>query len=238
MASSNMDLAEVGALVGDPARANILSARMDGRALTPTELADVAGVTPQTTSGHLARLTQANLLALVKRGRNRYYRLASPLVGNMLEGVMAVAAVQLPVRQRTPSRIDDEMRAARTCYDHVAGRLGVGLANALTARGHIILAADGGEVTDAGLAFLAAFGIDLSEAKGRQRAFCRPCLDWSERRCHIAGAVGAALCARALELHWIERRAHTRALTITPKGQRGFADTFGVALSRAEEGTG
>jgi DNA-binding transcriptional ArsR family regulator len=228
MASSNMDLAEVGALVGDPARANILSALMDGRALTATELAKIAGVTPQTTSGHLVRLTQANLLALEKQGRHRYYRLASPLVGSMLEGVMAVAALQLPVRPRPRSRIDDEMRTARTCYDHVAGRLGVGLTSALAERSHIVLAEDGGEVTETGLTFLAAFGVELAKAKGSRRAFCRPCLDWSERRYHVAGTVGAALCKRFLELRWIETRPNTRALSITNEGQRGFAETFGL----------
>jgi len=231
MTSSNLDLAEIGALIGDPARANMLAALADGRALTASELSYIARVTPQTTSGHLAKLLAANLLALAKQGRPRYYRLASPLVAEMLESIMAVAAVQLPPRRGLPSRLDQEMRTARTCYDHLAGRLGVGLAEALGARGQIILTEDGGEVTEAGMRFLGGFGADLAPLKGSRRPFCRPCLDWSERRWHIAGMVGAALCRRCLELGWIERRSDSRAVAITAAGRQGFAETFGLSLA-------
>jgi DNA-binding transcriptional ArsR family regulator len=232
MTLQNLDMAMVGALIGDPARANILAALMDGRALTATELAYIAGVAPQTASGHLAKLADANLLALEKQGRHRYYRVASPLVGRMLEGIMAVAAVQVPPRLRTVSRIDEHMCTARTCYDHIAGRLGVGMADALVERGLIVLAEDGGEVTEPGAAFFSSFGVDLAIRRKSHRAFCRPCLDWSERRSHIAGVIGAALCKRCLDLGWIERRRDTRALVITSNGRRGFAETFGVQLPR------
>ena len=225
-----IDLAEIGALIGDPARANILAALMDGRALTAGELAYLAGVAPQTASGHLAKLAGANLLALAKQGRHRYYRLASPLVGYMLESILAVAAVQLPPRRRLPSRVEEEMRTARTCYDHIAGRLGVGIADALTEAGHVVLAEVGGEVTPGGTAFLAELGVEFTVRKGSTRAFCRACLDWTERRPHIAGAVGAALCGRFLDLGWIERRRDTRALRITADGERGFTETFGFQL--------
>jgi DNA-binding transcriptional ArsR family regulator len=231
MSTVTVDLAEVGALVGDPARANILAALMDGRALTASELAYVAGVAPQTASGHLAKLATANLLALTKQGRHRYYRLASPVVGHMLEGILAVAALHLPPR-RGP-RIDEPMRTARTCYDHIAGRLGVGIADALTEQGHVLLAEDGGEVTPDGAAFLAALGVDLAARKGSTRAYCRACLDWSERRPHIAGLLGAAMCRRFLDLGWVERRRDTRALTISAKGARNFADSFGFRLPGA-----
>jgi DNA-binding transcriptional ArsR family regulator len=231
MSSPHLDLAELGALLGDPARASMLTALIGGRALTATELAQLAGVAPQTASGHLAKLRQANLLDLRKQGKHRYYRVASPLVASMLESVMSVAAVQLPPRRLSASRLDAGMRAARTCYDHIAGRLGVAIAEALIARDYVLLAEDGGEVTPAGADFLAAFGAAVSP-KGLRRVFCRPCLDWSERRWHIAGAVGAALCNRCIDLHWIERRENTRALTITPKGCRGFADHFGVSLDQ------
>jgi DNA-binding transcriptional ArsR family regulator len=231
MSTPHLDMAELGALLGDPARASILTALIDGRALTATELAEVAGVAPQTASGHLAKLAAANLLDLRKRGRHRYYRLASPLVASMLESVMSVAAMQLPPRRTPSSRLDEGMRTARTCYDHIAGRLGVAIADTLVTRGYVLLADDGGEVTPAGADFLAAFGAALSR-KGLRRVFCRPCLDWSERRWHLAGAVGAALCNRCIDLHWIERAQGTRALTITPKGRRGFADNFGVILNQ------
>jgi DNA-binding transcriptional ArsR family regulator len=229
MASANT-LAEIGALMGDGARANIMAALMGGQALTASELAFRAGVTAQTTSGHLAKLTEAGLLSLARQGRHRYYRLASPLVGRMLEAVMAVASVQSPPRYRPPSRIDDDLRQARTCYDHLAGRLGVALADALTGRGYVELGEDGGGTTKRGEKFLTRWGIDLAEAASLRRSFCRPCLDWSERRPHIAGSLGARLADRCLELDWVRRRKDSRALTITRRGTEGFRDLLGIRL--------
>ena len=226
MISLNPRIAEVAALIGDPARTNMLAALMDGRALTASELAHVARVSPQTASGHLGKLAIAELLAMEKQGRHRYYRLASPLVGQMLEGIMAVAGAQ--TRPLRPTRIEDEMRLARTCYDHIAGRLGVALADRLTGEGHVAFLPDGGEVTPSGFDFLASFGVTL--AGPARRIFCRPCLDWSERRPHIAGKVGAQLCARVLALGWVKRRANTRALEITRAGREGFAARFGIDL--------
>lgn len=223
--SDTSRMASVAALLGDPARANILNALMDGRALTAKELAYAAHVSPQTTSGHLARLTDASLLAAEKQGRHRYFRLASPLVGQMLESVMAVAG---PEPRRTTWRGGDALRTARTCYDHLAGRLGVALADSLSDAGHVALSHDGGEVTDRGHAFLCDFGAEPAAGK---RVFCRPCLDWSERRPHIAGRLGAALASRCLELGWIARQRDSRAVTITPIGARGFAERFGFHLA-------
>ena len=217
-------MARVAGLIGDPARANILTALLDGRALTAKELAFAARVSPSTTSGHLARLTDADLLAVEKQGRHRYFRLASPLVGQMLEAVMAVAGP-------APTSIwrgSEALRNARTCYDHLAGRLGVALADSLTRSGHVALSADGGEVTDTGHAFLCEFGAEPAPGK---RVFCRPCLDWSERRPHIAGRLGAALAARCLERGWIARQRDSRAVTITPAGSSGFSETFGIDLN-------
>jgi DNA-binding transcriptional ArsR family regulator len=229
MSASQPSIAEVAALVGNPARANVLMALLDGRALTATELAHAAGVSPQTTSGHLAKMTEARLLALTKQGRNAYYRLASPLIGQMLEGIMAVAAGG-PPRYRPRWHGDDALRAARTCYDHLAGQLGVALADALAERELLVLADDGGVVTPAGEDFLSTFGIDLRALSHGRRTFCRPCLDWSERRFHLAGAVGAELASRCFELDWIARVRDTRAVAITSKGQQGFAATFGVSV--------
>lgn len=231
MSAINLTFAEIGALIGDPARANILVTLMDGRALTAGELAYVARVTPQTASGHLAKLSEANLLRCERRGRYRYYRLGSAQVGSMIESVMAVAAVQLPPRRSLPSRIDEGMRTARSCYDHIAGRLGVGIAAALIARDHVHLAEDGGEITEAGMRFLDAFGARMPQPGDSRRPFCRACLDWSERRWHLAGALGAALLARCLELGWIARQRDSRVLAIPSAGERGFADTFGIDLS-------
>jgi DNA-binding transcriptional ArsR family regulator len=227
--STPIDLATIAALLGDPARANILCALQDGRAQTATELAYVAGVSPQTTSGHLAKLTEARLLTLQKQGRHRYYALASPLVGRMLEAVMAVAAVG-PPRHRSPSKLDDALRRARTCYDHLAGRLGVALADALVAQSSIVLGEDGGQVTRKGRKVLTGFGLDLNDTGRQRRTFCRPCLDWSERRPHLAGALGAALTSRCFELGWLGQLRDSRAVSITKIGQSGFAETFGLTL--------
>src|SRR3984893_3362927 len=157
MEAIQQSLAEVAALIGNPTRANMLTALLDGRALTASELAYAAGVAPQTASGHLAKLTQGRLLALTRQGRHSYYRLASPLIGGMLESIMAVAA-DGPPRYQPRWRGGDALRNARTCYDHLAGRLGVRLADALVARDHVALSADGGVVTRAGEEFFRRFG--------------------------------------------------------------------------------
>jgi len=222
-------IAATASLLGDAARANILAALMDGRALTAKELAFAAHVSPQTTSGHLGKLTEAGLLIPHKQGRHRYYRLASPLVGQMLEGILAVSATidARPPAHRSTWRGGEALRNARSCYDHLAGRLGVGLADSLCERELVALTPDGGEVTAAGHRFLRDFGAEPEPGK---RVFCRPCLDWSERRPHIAGRLGAALAARCFELGWIQRQRDTRAVAITEIGRAGLAERFSVHL--------
>jgi DNA-binding transcriptional ArsR family regulator len=217
-------IAQAASLVGDPARANMLAALIDGRALTASELAFVSGVSPQTASGHLAKLSDARLLALEKQGRHRYFRLASPLVAHMLEAIMVVAQ-DSPARQPKYWRGGEALRVARSCYDHMAGRIAVGITDSLLQRGHIVFDTDGGEVTAAGHAFLEGAGICLT-ASSKRRTFCRPRLDWSERRPHLAGVAGAALLSHALARGWVERMRDSRALLVTPAGQRGFAETF------------
>jgi DNA-binding transcriptional ArsR family regulator len=222
-------VAEIAALVGNPARANILMALIDGRALTATELAYVAGVSPQTTSEHLAKLREANLLTLAKQGRHCYFRLGSPKVARMIEGIMVVAA-DGPRSYRPRWNGDDQLRNARTCYDHIAGRLGVALTDALKRRKHIVLTDDGGLLTRAGEKHLASFGIKLDEMRKGRRTFCRPCLDWSERRPHLAGALATAFAERCFDLGWISRIRDSRALKISAKGEAGFHEVFGVTL--------
>src|SRR5258708_8063604 len=226
--SEVLDLAAVAALVGDPARANILCALMDGRALTAGELAYAAHVSPQTASGHLGKLAVARLIVPTPQGRHRYFRLAGPHIAAMLESIMEVAAIA-PPRCR-PIRIADEMRTARLCFDHVAGRLGVALADVLCARDHIELGHDGGALTASGEAFLREFGIDVEKARHSRRIFCRPCIDWSERRPHLAGAVGAALAQRLFALRWIARVRDGRVLAVTPAGPPKPERAFGVRV--------
>jgi DNA-binding transcriptional ArsR family regulator len=227
--SNAPQIAEVASLVGDPARANILCALLGGRALTATELAYAAGVTPQTTSGHLGKLAAARLLVPMKQGRHRYYRLAGPHVGHMLESIMGVALAG-PPRFQPRTAADDKLRHARTCYDHIAGALGVGLAERLIEREYVILGEEAGEVTAAGAEFFTGLGVDLSRARSKRRVFCRPCLDWTERRPHIGGSVGAALATRCFELKWIERVRDGRALTVTPAGRRGLLEHFSLSV--------
>ncbi len=222
-------MAEVAALVGDPARANMLCALLGGRALTATELAFAARISPQTASAHLAKLLTARLVAVMPQGRHRYYRLAGPHIGHMLESIMNVA-LSGPPRFQPPSKLDQVLRHARTCYDHIAGVLGVGLADRLAEREFVILGNEAGEVTRAGADFLSGFGVDLSKARAKRRVFCRPCLDWTERRPHIGGAVGAALASRCFALGWIERLPDSRALAITPAGRQGLMETFALSV--------
>jgi hypothetical protein len=178
----------------------------------------------------IAKLTEGRLLALAKQGRHSYYRLASPLIATMLESIMAVAA-DGPARHQPRWRGGDALRNARTCYDHFTGRLGVALADALVEQKHIALSEDGGIVTPQGEAFFLSLGIDLRDRTRSRRPFCRPCLDWSERRTHLAGAVGAALAERCLELGWIGRIRDTRAVRVTPEGERGFRENFGISVA-------
>jgi hypothetical protein len=190
-------------------------------------LAYAARVSPQTASSHLGKLADARLLQVCKQGRYRYYRLASPLVAQMLEAVMVVAADRLP-RLRPSSKTAEELRAARTCYDHLAGRLGVALTEALEARGFIIMEPEGAEVTPQGMDFFAELGIEIDKLSKSRRPFCRLCLDWSERRYHVAGRLGALLLKFCLEHRWLERCSNGRALRITEVGARQFADVFEI----------
>jgi DNA-binding transcriptional ArsR family regulator len=227
-------IAEVAAVVGDPARAAMLTVLMDGRALTAAELAGVAGVTPQTASSHLARLLAAGLVVVRQQGRHRYHRLASPGVARILEGLMQHAAGD-DLGRRTPRTgpHDEALIRARTCYDHLAGRLGVAIADALVGQGYVEIDDESGLITDTGAKFFARVGILLpdSEMAGRRktRPLCRPCLDWSERRPHLAGGLGAALCTHGFEAGWLRHINGSRAVVITPKGLMAMKRIFGIA---------
>ena len=220
-------IAEIAALLGEPARATMLSALLDGRAMTAAELAFSARVTPQTASTHLGKLTEAGLLSAIKSGRHRYFRLASPKVVNMLDSIVVVALENRP-RYRPLSRQARELSAARICYDHLAGRLAVDIADFFAARQYIMPTDGAAEITAAGVRFLTGFGIDLFALGSIRRQFCRLCLDWTERRPHIAGAVGVALTKRFFDLGWAERVKQSRAVIVTEAGKRGFAETFGI----------
>jgi DNA-binding transcriptional ArsR family regulator len=223
-------IAEIAALVGDPARATMVSALLDGRALTASELASAARITPQTASTHLAKLTEAGLLSMVRSGRQRYFRLASPAVADMIDGIAAVVLEKRP-RYRPLSRQACALSAARICYNHLAGRLSVDLTDSFVAREYVVLDDEAAEITTAGTRFLTEFGIELPARRSTRSHFCRLCLDWTERRPHIAGAVGAAITTRYFDLGWLERIKRSHAVVVTPSGRRGFLKTFGIDTS-------
>src|SRR3984885_14768743 len=175
------------------------------------------------------RRPRARLFPRTPSGRHRYFRLASSRVAQMLESIVAVAGDNRP-RFRPLSRMATQLRAARGCYDHLAGQLGVRIADAMVARGYLVLEDDGGRITEAGARYLWDLGIDTRVAGQRRRYLCRACLDWTERRPHIGGAIGAALAERWLTLGWIARAKDSRAVSVTPAGERGSRDSLGMNL--------
>src|SRR3984893_16022968 len=223
------NLVEVAALVGDTARASMLNALLVGQSLTATELAYCANVSRSTASGHLSKLVAARLLTVTRKRRFSYYRIASPLVATMLKSMKVVAAIEVPPRHQPRSANDDALRFARSCYDHLAGQVGVAVTDALVAMGHIVLTDEGGEVTSSGGCFLSAFGADLRPRT--RRIFCPPCRDWSERRYHLKGLVGARILDRLLELGWLKCVSGSRALQLTSSGRAGLSEIFQIEIN-------
>jgi DNA-binding transcriptional ArsR family regulator len=224
------DIAPVAALVADPARAAMLGALLSGSALAAGELSQVAGIRPATASAHLARLLDGGLVTMTRQGRHRYYRLSGHEVASVLEAISQISPVR-PVRSLRQSRDAAALAQARTCYDHLAGRAGVALFDALV-RGGILTAGGTGqdaayEVTAEGVDKLADFGLDVAEVRRSRRRFAGACLDWTQRRPHLNGALGAAVTDRLLELGWIERGPSRRAVRVTDLGLAGLAATFG-----------
>lgn len=220
------NIAAVGALLGDPGRANMLVGLMDGRALTATELAEAANITAQTASGHLARLEAGGLIVRRKQGRHNYFALANPEVATAIEALMGLAARAGHMRTRTGPR-DSAMRRARVCYDHLAGEMGVAVFDSLLARGLIALSGEDVTLTGAGRRFFSGLDMEIPPAGGR-RKLCRTCLDWSARRYHLAGTLGAALLAHMQEKGWARRETGSRVVTFSPGGEAEFRRAFPV----------
>lgn len=222
------DIATVAALLGDPARANMLTALLAGQALTAGELAREAGVTPQTASSHLARLTAGGLVTPKAQGRHRYFALSGDDVAAVLEGLMGLAD-RAGHRRARPGPKEPALRQARVCYDHLAGDLGVALLDALVAQDRIAEAADGAlTLTAEGERFVAGLGVDPASFANSRRPVCKACLDWSVRRSHLAGALGAALLERLYALGWARRISGTRVVSFSPEGLVRFRGAFAI----------
>jgi DNA-binding transcriptional ArsR family regulator len=221
-------IAPIAALAGDPARANMLAALLAGRALTAGELANEAGVTAQTASSHLSKLEEGGLIAGVKQGRHRYFKLSGHDVAEMLETMMGVAQRAGHTRTRTGPKAP-ELRKARVCYDHLAGEMGVALFDGLVGA-RVIAGGDTLCLTKRGEDFLRDFGVDLKALSRERRPVCKSCLDWSQRRSHLAGSLGAAMLERFNALKWARRDRISRAVHFSPEGQRKFARLLHLPL--------
>jgi len=225
--STYPDLAKVAALIADPARASMLSALLGDIALPAGELARLAKITPQTASAHLARLVKGNLLSVTSMGRHRYFRLSNKNVAQVLE---ALALIAPPSRTNSLNDTLERkaIQRARTCYDHLAGELGVSLTEAFIDNSLIQHHGEAYEVTSAGKNWFNSFGIDCLQLQEQRRAFARSCLDWSERKPHMAGALGTAVLGRLLELKWIVRVRGSRTVKVTDIGRYNFKNEFGL----------
>lgn len=219
------DISRIAALIGDPARANILTALMAGKALTATELAAEAGVTVQTASAHLGKLEAAQMIACRKSGRHKYFTLAGDDVGHALEALMGLAAGVGHLRTRTGPK-DLALREARVCYNHLAGAKGIALYQGLLRRGALVETGEAVTLTDVGAEVLTKFGIDINALRRSKTPLCRSCLDWSARQTHLAGSVGRAVLAEILAKGWAERVTGTRVIRFLPAGTRSFEEMF------------
>ena len=222
-------MSRIGSLIGSPARALMLGELFDGRALTATELASVAGVSGATASEHLALLLAGGFMTREKSGRHQYYRLASAEIAGALEQLVAQTALVSPTI-KTKKHIHTPMQNARMCYDHIAGRLGVAIADGLVENEMLIVLGNDYELTSKGKVLLGNIGINVNDLSKSKRLFARRCLDWSERRHHVAGAVGAAIADVSFEKGWIERAKERRVLSVTPKGKMQLKALIGINL--------
>lgn len=230
---SGRNIAFIGSLLGDEARACIVSALQDGRALTATELAVGAGITPQTTSFHLDKLVRAGLLTVLPQGRHRFFRISSPDIATAIHALVRLVP---NVHAKPAAKRSNDVCFARSCYNHLAGYLGVAVAESLQSKGIIEATADDDfSVTVKGQAFFNNLEMDLSTVRKSRRLFARQCLDWSERRPHLGGALGQALCDRLIQRHWLLKKNGGREIYVTAAGQREFKKLFQLNVKSLEQ---
>jgi DNA-binding transcriptional ArsR family regulator len=227
--SINPNLANVAGIVSDPSRAAILTVLMDNRFHSAGELAFMARIKPQTTSYHLAKLMEANLITVEDQGRHRYFQIKNPEVAQIMETLLTLSP-PAQIRSLKQSTEDKKVRYARTCYDHLAGYLGVKITEACLLKGYLT---EEFQLTEEGISFFTSFGLDIEKIRKKRRSFSHKCLDWSERRHHLAGSLGNAILELFLELQWVKRLPDTRALEITPIGKVGFLEHFSLDIIKS-----
>lgn len=220
-------ITNIASLIGEPVRAKILWTLMDGRAYTARELAIGVETTPQNLSMHLSKLLRAGLLSVEAQGRHRYYTYSRPEVADAIEAMANLVPAEQMIRKDMDAV---PIKFCRTCYDHLAGKVGVAVTESLLRQKLIVYREKELDVTQKGLQWFAEWGIDCAEVKEQRRAFAKPCLDWTERRHHLAGALGAALLEKMLEAHWLRRTAQSRAVVVTAKGRQALEDRFNIQL--------
>jgi DNA-binding transcriptional ArsR family regulator len=227
--SANPNVAKVAALVSETSRAAILTVLLDGRLHPANELAYMAQIKPQTASFHLSKMVDSTIITVEKQGRHRYYGIRNPEIAQILETLLSIAP-PIEIKSLKQASEDKAMRSARTCYDHLAGNLGVQLTDSLIKAGIIYEEKNAFVVTDKGEEFFKTFRIDLEVVKKKRRSFAHKCLDWSERRYHLAGSLGTALLERLFDLKWVQRIPDTRAIKITSEGKKGLKNIFSIDL--------
>jgi DNA-binding transcriptional ArsR family regulator len=227
--SVNPNIAHLASTLSEPSRAAILTVLLDGRFHTATELTMMIGVKPQTTSYHLNKLLEQNLIKVESQGRHRYFGIQNQEIANTLEMLLTITP-PAKIKSLKQSREDEAVRFARTCYDHLAGNLGVQITDSLLATRIIVDENNEFIVTDEGEKFFGEFQINITNVRKKRRMFCHKCLDWSERRHHLGGALGLAVYERFVELNWVKRLPNTRALSVTPKGKEQITQMFSIHI--------
>lgn len=221
------NLSQVARLVSDPTRAAMVTTLLDGRYHPATELASAGGIKPQTASFHLVKMLESQMIIVERHGRHRYYRLASPKIAEVLESFLSIAP-PVKINSFRQSGENNALREARTCYDHIAGKLGIQLIESMLNNKILVEGEKEFEVTPLGHGFFRDFGIDMDDVRSKRRAFARKCLDWSERKHHLAGSLGNAVFERFMELNWIDRMPKTRAIRVTEEGSKGIEKLFPI----------
>ncbi|NPC93009.1 helix-turn-helix transcriptional regulator [Bacillus sp. WMMC1349] len=226
-----MNVSEVALFIRSKSRAQILTYLLDGKAYPTSELAHVAKIKPKTATYHLSKMKEEGILSIEKHGKHSYYRLSNSEISQILESLLVITPQEKIMPFRQPSQ-SSEFGCARTCYDHLAGKLGVAITNSLLDKGYLIKNEMHFHITKTGQSFFTKFGINVNEIKQKKRIFAKACLDWTEREHHLAGSLGNALLEKLLQLNWIQRVSRSRAIKVTPNGKKELEQIFSIDITQ------